>query len=163
MRIIGRKKEIRRLDRFVESKRSDFVVVYGRRRVGKTYLIREYFDNTFDFQVTGICDGSKEMQLANFGLALQKYFGESRVPRTWLDAFSLLQAGLEKKNTGEKLVVFFDEIRLLESVRSLLERLRRLGQQHFADCMRFGNHMAYGQHLEQCRRTLQPRHGPHFP
>ena len=110
MHIVGRKKEILRLDRFVESKRSDFVVVYGRRRVGKTYLIREYFDNTFDFQVTGICDGSKEMQLANFGLALQKYFGESRVPRTWLDAFSLLQAGLEKKNTGEKLVVFFDEM-----------------------------------------------------
>lgn len=118
MHIIGRKKEIRRLDRLVESKRSDFVVVYGRRRVGKTYLIREYFDNTFDFQVTGICDGNKEMQIANFGLALQKYFGESRVPRTWLDAFSLLQSGLEKNKTGEKMVVFFDEMPWMDSQKS---------------------------------------------
>ena len=118
MHIIGRKKEIQRLERFVNSKRSDFIVVYGRRRVGKTYLIREFFGNSFDFQVTGIYNGSKEMQLANFGLSLQKYFGVSSIPKTWLDAFSQLQSGLEKTNNGEKKVVFIDEMPWMETHKS---------------------------------------------
>lgn len=118
MHIIGRKEEIRRLKHFANSDRSDFIVVYGRRRVGKTYLIREFFENTFDFQVTGIYNGSKEMQLANFGLSLQKYFGISNIPKTWLDAFSLLQSGLEKIKDGEKKVVFIDEMPWMDSQKS---------------------------------------------
>lgn len=118
MKIIGRKREIRELDHYVETDKSEFIVVYGRRRVGKTFLIREYFNNEFAFQVTGIHDGSKEMQLANFGMALGKYFGTRSLPRTWLDAFSMLQKGLDELKTEGKKVVFIDEMPWMETQKS---------------------------------------------
>ena len=53
-RIVGRKDEIAILDRVTESSRSEFVAIYGRRRVGKTYLVREYYDNKFAFHCSGL-------------------------------------------------------------------------------------------------------------
>jgi hypothetical protein len=54
--IIGRKKEIQKLDSITQSKKSEFLTVYGRRRVGKIFLIREYFDYTFAFQISGLAN-----------------------------------------------------------------------------------------------------------
>ena len=51
--IIGREREIKRLDKVMEETESQLVIVYGRRRVGKTFLINEYFDNRYDFKFTG--------------------------------------------------------------------------------------------------------------
>ena len=65
MNIIGRKTEINELNRIMESTSSEFVMVYGRRRVGKTFLIREYFANRFSFYVTGIAQGTLQEQLMN--------------------------------------------------------------------------------------------------
>lgn len=52
--IVGRKKEIELIDEVLEKQTAQSVAIYGRRRVGKTYLINEYFNNTFSFKVTGL-------------------------------------------------------------------------------------------------------------
>ena len=64
--IIGRENEIQELKGAFESEYSEFVVVYGRRRVGKTYLIRETFDYTFTFQHSGVANVTKREQIKNF-------------------------------------------------------------------------------------------------
>jgi AAA+ ATPase superfamily predicted ATPase len=73
MEIIGRKDELQLLQRVKENVSSSFVAVYGRRRVGKTFLIRNAFQNNFDFYVTGIFKVSLSQQLINFHAALLKY------------------------------------------------------------------------------------------
>ena len=65
MNVIGRKTEINELDRIMESTSSEFVMVYGRRRVGKTYLIREAYDYHFAFQHTGLANSNMQKQLKN--------------------------------------------------------------------------------------------------
>ena len=69
-KIIGRERELGKLSDYVESGRSEFVAIYGRRRVGKTFLIRSFFRDKFDFYATGIIDGSMEEELEAFHLAL---------------------------------------------------------------------------------------------
>ena len=74
MEIIGRKKEISEMTLVAESHEPEFVVVYGRRRVGKTYLVNQFFDNKFVFKVTGVAEReAKDKQLANFGESLRRY------------------------------------------------------------------------------------------
>jgi len=64
--MVGRKKEIEELNRLYESDESEFIAVYGRRRIGKTYLIRETFADRFAFHHTGLPNASKQKQLAHF-------------------------------------------------------------------------------------------------
>jgi AAA+ ATPase superfamily predicted ATPase len=71
--IIGRKAELEKFKRFTTSEKSEFVALFGRRRVGKTFLIREYFSNNFTFQLTGIANATTEEQLLNFDLQLQQF------------------------------------------------------------------------------------------
>ena len=88
--IIGRKKEIRVLENLKESNKSEFLAVYGRRRVGKTYLIRNVFENDFAFQLTGLANTKLQGQLANFHRALvrQNPKNERIEPaKNWFDAF----------------------------------------------------------------------------
>jgi uncharacterized protein len=110
--IIGRKTEIQKLERIVQSKKSEFLTVYGRRRVGKTFLLREYFDYTFDFQVSGLANADTSQQLFNFDTALNKqsnlvFDGPSS---NWLIAFQRLIDHLENKPNQDKKVIFFDEL-----------------------------------------------------
>jgi uncharacterized protein len=109
--IIGRKKEIERLDKIVQSKKSEFVAVYGRRRVGKTFLIREYFDYIFDFQISGLANADTRQQLFNFDAVLQKQSSLvfSAPSAHWLEAFQRLISHLESTKTNKK-IVFFDEL-----------------------------------------------------
>ncbi len=72
-KIIGREKELGKLSDYMESGRSELVAIYGRRRVGKTFLIRSFFKDKFDFYATGIIDGSMEEELEAFHLALVRY------------------------------------------------------------------------------------------
>ena len=65
-KIIGRGKEIATLRQYVNSDKAEFIAVYGRRRVGKTFLIREMFRNEFAFEVSGTIDGKKSEQMFNF-------------------------------------------------------------------------------------------------
>ncbi len=68
--MIGRKKEQVILQNCLESPRAEFVVVYGRRRVGKTYLVKEYFNNLFAFYATGLSNAKTKEQIKAFNGSL---------------------------------------------------------------------------------------------
>lgn len=70
--LIGREKERQNLSKFLKSKKSEFVAVYGRRRVGKTFLIKEFFDYKFDFYMSGLANADTKQQLFNFDMELTK-------------------------------------------------------------------------------------------
>ena len=117
--IIGREREIKRLDKVMEETESQLVIVYGRRRVGKTFLINEYFDNRYDFKFTGSFNQSKREQLKNFILELNRYTRETHdIPKDWTEAFMLLRNYLETEHTGIKQVVFFDEMPWMDNQKS---------------------------------------------
>ena len=116
--LVGRKDEIKTLRKLHKSTRSEFVALYGRRRVGKTYLIKELFKEQFTFQVTGLSRPDFQLQLNNFYIALGKYepaIKNQPKPSNWLDAFQLLEAYLEK-NTAPRKVVFIDELPWMETL-----------------------------------------------
>jgi uncharacterized protein len=109
--MIGRKKELATLTSLLNGNRSEFVAIYGRRRVGKTYLIRTAFQNNFAFQVTGLANATTAQQITNFHVALQKFnpSASPTMPTNWFYAFQELIAYLEKQPEGKK-VVFIDEL-----------------------------------------------------
>lgn len=112
MKIIGREREIEELKRLQASNTSEFVMVYGRRRVGKTYLIREFFGDRFDFYLTGIAHGSRLEQLMNFGMTIRQYDTKGVVgqsPANWYEAFEQLKQVLVKSRSKRK-VIFLDEL-----------------------------------------------------
>lgn len=117
--IIGRKKERQLLLSLLESQQSEFVAVYGRRRVGKTFLVRETFKGRFVFQHTGILDAPLDEQLSEFRESLYEAgLGESPLPKTWNEAFRLLRRLIVSKDTAEKKIIFIDELPWLDTVRS---------------------------------------------
>jgi AAA+ ATPase superfamily predicted ATPase len=117
--IIGRKSECALLERCYTANHPDFLAVYGRRRVGKTYLIKEYFGNRFTFYVSGMAGESKQTQLESFHLALQDYFeGDIPTPTNWLTAFVGLERQIKALNSKEKKVVFIDELPWLDTPKS---------------------------------------------
>ncbi|GAB3420546.1 ATP-binding protein [Niabella aquatica] len=94
--------------------------MYGRRRVGKTFLIREAFNNRFDFYITGIANVNTQQQLLNFHLALKKYDPsgkENKPAENWLIAFQQLITLLEGKESKKK-VIFLDELPWLDTAQS---------------------------------------------
>jgi AAA+ ATPase superfamily predicted ATPase len=117
MKIIGRQLEQQELQRIYESDKSEFLMVYGRRRVGKTFLIREYFKNNFDFYITGIAQGSKKEQLMNFRVALNQY-DDTLVTSSlsnWFEAFDYLKQ-LLSHSKRERKIVFLDELQIKQGV-----------------------------------------------
>jgi len=110
--LIGRKKEIKKFDQILQSQKSEFLTVYGRRRVGKTFLIREYFNYTFDFQISALANANTEQQLFNFDNTLREQsnlvFEEAST--NWLIAFKRLIQHLNSKKNKKKIVLFFDEL-----------------------------------------------------
>ena len=117
--MIGREKEKEDLSRFLESEKPEFVVVFGRRRVGKTFLIREYFDNRFAFYHTGMANTETAIQLHNFNSSLHKY-GNIPYPKvsTWLESFEQLIHLLSNKKQKSKKTVFIDEMPWMDTPRS---------------------------------------------
>lgn len=112
--MIGRKKEIDVLENALSSDKAELVAVFGRRRVGKTYLIRSFFENKIDFQLTGLKDATKEQQLRNFTYSLKEFQKSTdlpEIPIDWLAAFHELKSQLESsESTDRKRVVFIDEV-----------------------------------------------------
>lgn len=106
-KIVGREYEITRLDHCMEASSSQLIIVYGRRRVGKTFLINEYFDHSFAFKITGAYKKSKRFQLESFNEELIRKTGlESDVPSDWREAFRRLRQYLESLPQDRKQVVF---------------------------------------------------------
>lgn len=117
--IIGRESEKQELHRCYTSKESEFVVVYGRRRVGKTFLIRESFHNKFCFQLTGMYNQPKKIQLGNFAVTLEQHSGQHRpIPKDWIEAFCQLREYIESLPEEGKKVVFIDEMPWLDTRQS---------------------------------------------
>lgn len=117
--IIGRHEEMATLASCYESNKSELVIVYGRRRIGKTFLIRETFDNKFDFYLTGLYNKSKKKQLENFSYALSEYSGEtSETPSSWYEAFRLLKGYISNINHTGKKLIFLDEVPWMDNKRS---------------------------------------------
>ncbi len=116
--IVGRKEEQKDLQTYYKNKVSEFVVVYGRRRVGKTFLIREFFENNFSFQLTGMSNANTKEQLINFHAAIRKQ-GEMEYDfaATWFEAFEQLIHLLEHSRKKRK-VVFLDEMPWLDTPKS---------------------------------------------
>ena len=118
-RIIGRKYECDRLDRCMGEHQAQLIVVYGRRRVGKTYLVQQYFDGRFDFKFTGAYRRSREDQLTNFTREMSRQTGlQQSVPKDWDEAFVMLRDYLSAFSQNEKRVVFFDEMPWMDTQRS---------------------------------------------
>ena len=94
--MIGRQKEQKRLMEAYNSDSSEFVVVYGRRRVGKTFLVNETFGNKIAFQHTGVAKAKMKQQLVYFRDSLEDAgYEDCPVLKTWHDAFRHLQKHLE--------------------------------------------------------------------
>lgn len=128
-KIIGRKAEIRQLKEIYDSGEPEFVVVYGRRRVGKTFLVRELFSQDFAFYHTGLSpldlEDTKLMshQLQNFSSSLRHYgINLDGMPHDWITAFDCLRDYLEdsiKKTPDKRQVVFIDELPWMDTPRSM--------------------------------------------
>ena len=116
--LIGRTKEKQLLIDALHEEYSQFIAVYGRRRVGKTFLIREAYDYTFDFQFTGAAKLTARKQLVRFRRALKEH-GQKDTPEltNWGDAFSELKRLINGLQTGKK-VVFLDELPWMDAPRS---------------------------------------------
>lgn len=124
-KIIGRAREQELLSQFLKSNRSEFLALYGRRRIGKTYLVRNFFENTscIFFHITGIQDGPLQDQIEQFikqigttfyhGLALGKC-------ARWIDAFEILTQAMKQAPKNKKIVLFFDELPWMATKRSKL-------------------------------------------
>ncbi|MCF0197207.1 MAG: ATP-binding protein, partial [Bacteroidaceae bacterium] len=116
--IIGRKQEQEMLNNAYNSDKGEFVIVYGRRRVGKTFLVRKVFAGQFDFHVTGLFRKNKKRQLENFANALSEYSGKDVViPRDWYEAFRMLRQYLQTLGDKRK-VVFIDEMPWMATAKS---------------------------------------------
>ena len=118
-RIVGRKAECDRLEKCLKEDQAQLVIVYGRRRVGKTFLINQFFDGRFDFKLTGAYAEPKETQLRYFTAELNRQTGSYKpIPKDWIEAFELLREYLALLPSTEKHVVFFDEMPWMDTQRS---------------------------------------------
>jgi AAA+ ATPase superfamily predicted ATPase len=117
--IVGRKKELELLQRIVASKEPEFVAVYGRRRVGKTFLIKQFFNNNFAFYFSGSENSSLKTQLENFKIAFQNYFKMTiPTPDSWTIAFEMLRNKISRSRKKGRKVIFIDEMPWLATMDS---------------------------------------------
>ncbi len=118
---VGRKKEQEVLQKALQSNEAEMVSVIGRRRIGKTFLIKTIYQEHIVFELTGVKDATTEKQLQNFALSLQEkidYTVNIPAPKDWLEAFFTLTTYLRKIPQDKKYVVFLDELPWLSSSKT---------------------------------------------
>ena len=131
--IIGREEEKRQLNHYTASPRSEFIAIYGRRRIGKTFLVKEMFEGRFAFRMTGKEKAGTKEQLMNFHYALTDFGAEADEPSSWSEAFRMLSQHIERLGAEGPKILFFDELPWLDSAGS-----------HFVDALEyFWNNWAY--------------------
>lgn len=122
MTIVGRESELATLNKIYTSSQAEFLAVYGRRRIGKTYLISEYFkDKGCYFELTGAKDATLKTQLNNFREEFSDVFFsglKQETPQSWQEAFNQLRRKVQEIDPGKKVILFFDELPWLASRRS---------------------------------------------
>jgi AAA+ ATPase superfamily predicted ATPase len=117
-KLIGRKNEREQFDDIYATKKPALVAVYGRRRVGKTFLVRQHFNNNFDFSFTGNYQMSRQGQLSLFNQELRRFSGQDYpLVKDWFSAFEQLRQYLSSLD-NERLVLFFDELPWMETPKS---------------------------------------------
>jgi uncharacterized protein len=120
--IIGRENELTQLQAVLESEDPQFLAIYGRRRIGKTFLISEFFkEKGVYFEITGMKNGTMKEQLFQFAFEFSRQFcPEKRIlpPNSWVKALNLLYEAIEKVDPEKKVILFFDEVPWLASKRS---------------------------------------------
>ncbi len=115
--VVGRTHEVRKLTSFLPQQKSELLAVIGRRRVGKTFLIKKVYQKEMAFHITGIQNVSRSFQLDNFVAARNQFFTNANSfdkPKNWLAAFAQLKAILGKPKKTKR-VLFFDEFPWLAS------------------------------------------------
>ena len=128
--MIGRKLELEKLEAAINKDRGQLIAVYGRRRVGKTFLINQFFEGEFSFKHTAVSpvdDVTKQRKQNLMRLQLQEFYYSMRsygldssehVPTSWSEAFYMLEKLLESKNNGRKMILFIDELPWMDTPKS---------------------------------------------
>ena len=118
MQLVGRKEEVRALEWDLHKSEPQFIAIYGRRRIGKTYLVREMFGDSFTFSHTGLRGGDMRDQLTAFRASLVKC-GWTKCPvlKNWISAFDELDKLIDSAPDGRK-VLFIDELPWMDTPRS---------------------------------------------
>ena len=118
-RIIGRKREQEELNNLLDSTKSEFVAIYGRRRVGKTFLVRSVLERRFTFFASGLQSGSYAEQIKNINEEVVNFGGSSLKPASnWSEAFTNIRLLVDKAPKEEKKVIFLDEVPWMSSKNS---------------------------------------------
>ena len=117
-KLIGRKPEISLLSNALKSNRPELIAIYGRRRVGKTFLVRNVYKNVIQFEFTGIHKVSFKQQLTNFHYTLSAKNTNFKKPSDWIEAFHQLGRYIDKLTFKKKKVIFIDEFPWLDTRKS---------------------------------------------
>lgn len=134
-KFFGRRTELKQLQDLINSRESQIAVVYGRRRIGKTRLVREACRSRTVFSFEGLENQSKPQQIINFLFQIEQQTGvalagKSQV-RTWSDAFAKLLPFVRRSPNGT--VIFLDEFQWMANYRSqLVSELKMLWEQYFS-------------------------------
>lgn len=134
--ILGRKEEIKKLDKLMTSENPEFLAIYGRRRIGKTYLVDRYFRTKgIYFHFTGMKEASLKEHLTLFRHTCLARFSKQDIPsmRSWLEAFLFLREAIDELDKSQKIILFFDEIPWIDTRKSgFLKSLEHFWNDYFS-------------------------------
>lgn len=139
MQIIARDQEIKLLKKLLNSEKAEFIAVYGRRRIGKTFLIKNFFlqQSCLFLHITGMEKSITEIQRENFCRRFSEIFHEGlpiKTPKNWREVFSLLNKAINKIPNNKKFVLFLDEFPWMATARSqLLETLEYFWNEYWGN------------------------------
>ncbi|MFM8454129.1 MAG: AAA family ATPase, partial [Gammaproteobacteria bacterium] len=142
--IIGRLEEQAILEQAYESLQAELIAIYGRRRVGKTYLVKEFFKQKPEkdclfFYITGLKNATKKIQINLFMQELSTtFYGDSFIgkAKSWMDAIQELHKVIiqNTKQFSKKIIIFFDEVPWLADKKSgFLMALEYYWNRHWSD------------------------------
>lgn len=130
--------ECKVLDQFLTSEKAEFLAIYGRRRVGKTFLIRTYFENqdVIFFDTTGEKNARLAIQIKHFTKQISTVFYNNaplKPGKNWDESFELLTLAINSSNVSKKIVLFFDELPWMATKNShILQSLDYYWNQHWS-------------------------------
>jgi uncharacterized protein len=139
MNLIGRNEEVAILEHIFKSNKPEFLALYGRRRIGKTYLTKQFFagKEAIFFNVAGSKEGSRAKQLKHFTERVgQVFYGGAllTVPKNWDAAFDMLTKAIDQQAKNKKIILFFDELPWMATKKSyLLEGLDYYWNQYWSN------------------------------